>query len=812
MLFPKDQRQMKIFRDEDQALHLMVSFVYIVLPIIFLWPWFTGDGYLSGDFLRMYYPEYIHLTNRLSSFDLPMWDPTSLTGVPTLAAFPKFFYPFTLLLGLAGIAIDDSRVFLLLIQIIHGPFHLTLAGLFTYWLCNKSLKLQKTSSFLAGLVFMFSGLLVGSLSSELPAMIWPPLIIHHFIQGCVNFDNRRRSVALGGLSLGVCVLAGYPTIPIGTIFLIFWLGCYGTLLTKTLPGCNLKDWVAVFIGMLVIGVALAAVQLIPTLHFLPFSHRPSFDYFTSSQGVPTVSAILQMVFPLWMNSESIGPEFAPHLYVGVPVIILVGLGATAGSHISKFACGGFLIAGLVFLALSFGHHFFLHAFAYFTVPLFDLNRHPINFFPFASLSMGVLVGLGWQAVTRSNIEKPSRHLITLLLFISIFLVLLAFSKTNSLNIRDCATCDTSIYVALTSSLFALVLWKIPSASDKLRIFVAVCILIAVDILSVFSAPTLRDGLWALARQTNPVAFYKSNEVYAALYEELSEERFLSLSIDGAALYSSATHDIPMVFSHRPILPHRLKIMRDELMGSTNAALFRDVLGVRYVVSFESYSKVEALADPSIVRDRTLARSGSDPVFFFNRNWQPTDSDLKEFELFRNTDVLAMYRIVNEIHMDEDSNAIEQNIRHSEIEELGAKLAAVDLRKVAFVEAADLSKETRLQLESVGPGASTPSVSLVTHKPESVVLRVVVDRPSILIANVTYLPGWTALVNGIPTEILRTNFLTQSIFLRSGEHDVEFRYRTPGLYLGAAITLLGLLIFMYLYRPAILGIHSLMRIR
>ena len=67
------------------------------------------------------------------------------------------------------------------------------------------------------------------------------------------------------------------------------------------------------------------------------------------------------------------------------------------------------------------------------------------------------------------------------------------------------------------------------------------------------------------------------------------------------------------------------------------------------------------------------------------------------------------------------------------------------------------------------------------------------RPGILVLSEAWLPGWVASVDGARAEILRANYVLRGIELSEGRHHVCFDYRPVSVALGAALSLLGLLI-------------------
>ena len=76
-----------------------------------------------------------------------------------------------------------------------------------------------------------------------------------------------------------------------------------------------------------------------------------------------------------------------------------------------------------------------------------------------------------------------------------------------------------------------------------------------------------------------------------------------------------------------------------------------------------------------------------------------------------------------------------------------------------------------------------------------------DAPRILCLQIPCTPGWTAYVDGARAELLEADTMFSALLLPAGSHDIELRYQTPGLRLGAVIsagTFLILLLFGLIY--------------
>ncbi len=72
-----------------------------------------------------------------------------------------------------------------------------------------------------------------------------------------------------------------------------------------------------------------------------------------------------------------------------------------------------------------------------------------------------------------------------------------------------------------------------------------------------------------------------------------------------------------------------------------------------------------------------------------------------------------------------------------------------------------------------------------------------SKDKILCVSVPYSKGWTATVDGEKAEILKGNYMFMCLPLTAGHHDIEFHYCSPGIRLGAVMTVCsaGIVIWM-----------------
>lgn len=68
-----------------------------------------------------------------------------------------------------------------------------------------------------------------------------------------------------------------------------------------------------------------------------------------------------------------------------------------------------------------------------------------------------------------------------------------------------------------------------------------------------------------------------------------------------------------------------------------------------------------------------------------------------------------------------------------------------------------------------------------------------EKSQLVFFSVPYSKGWSAEVNGKPVDVEKVSYGFMAVKADSGENEIIFRYRTPGLYEGFAITLSGIAI-------------------
>jgi hypothetical protein len=145
-------------------------------------------------------------------------------------------------------------------------------------------------------------------------------------------------------------------------------------------------------------------------------------------------------------------------------------------------------------------------------------------------------------------------------------------------------------------------------------------------------------------------------------------------------------------------------------------------------------------------------------------------------VYENRQAFPRARFVPKLEVEPDSAKILTRMAHGKD----------DLRNVAFVERKPASGFVG------GDGPASPGyVRFITNHPETVTLEVLSPQRGFLVLTDQHAPGWSAAVNGQPSEILLANHAFRAIEVPAGASTVEFRYRPWSVILGALASALSI---------------------
>ena len=114
-------------------------------------------------------------------------------------------------------------------------------------------------------------------------------------------------------------------------------------------------------------------------------------------------------------------------------------------------------------------------------------------------------------------------------------------------------------------------------------------------------------------------------------------------------------------------------------------------------------------------------------------------------------------------------------------------ADFDPRRDATVRAGEVGPDVAALAGAGGGG----SARVVDEANAAVTVRAQLPRRGLVVLDDAWAPGWSVEVDGRPASAVQANMVLRGVVVPAGEHEIAWRYRVPGLRLGAALSALGL---------------------
>ncbi len=390
------------------------AIVVSLLPLVYFFPATRGRLIISPDDGVIFnIPIRVAVANMIRGGYLPLWNPYIFSGMPLFGA------------AQAGVLFPLNWFYL----IFSAPLATNLMMLSTYMLAalGAYLYARRSGSSLSGaaltsLVWQWSGFLIGQIghtnilhtAALLPWLLWA-------IDGYGATGKRSRGVLLAAI-VAMQVFAGhqqtcaYALMVAAVYAVVMWRASHafrssGPVASVDAPKVDAPGRAYLrSLVLIVAGLALAAVQILPTLELLRNSMRAdaSYDFFTSF-SLPR--RFLWTFFAPFVvgggdgnlfRAPYVGPAFYAE-YVGYVGLATIGL-AIVCVLLKRDARTKFwavvVVAGLI-LALGryapFGFYKIIYA-----VPVLNLFRVPARHLMEVEFALAVLAGRGLTAITKTH--------------------------------------------------------------------------------------------------------------------------------------------------------------------------------------------------------------------------------------------------------------------------------------------------------------------------------------------------------------------------------------------------------------------------
>ncbi len=390
-----------------QAVLLLAAF-----PFVYFWQVTLGRGvWFTSDIVSIYHPFGVELGRSLAQGRLPLWAPEILAGFPLLAeGHVSAFYPvYRLLYALwpAHYALSYAML-----------FHLAWAGVGMY-ACGRSLGFRPAGALLAGLAFSLNGFTLEKLYHT-PILItgsWLPWLI--FLQN--RFQRARAArrgssgvwLVLTALAFALELVAGFPQIALLSAIALVYFGILGQLVHPfghgARPGgvgspslrrlASAAFWT---VAPTILGIGIAAIQLVPTIELIGFSVRSqnlSSSYLTEYSFPPAFLSQFVLPFAQGEPTEHTNEYWA---YFGLAPFVFALLAPILRRDRRTFFTALFALGALVLALGNLNPAYDLIA----RLPVFSLFRTPARFILLFLFAAVILGATGFEELSNCLARAP----------------------------------------------------------------------------------------------------------------------------------------------------------------------------------------------------------------------------------------------------------------------------------------------------------------------------------------------------------------------------------------------------------------------
>lgn len=111
---------------------------------------------------------------------------------------------------------------------------------------------------------------------------------------------------------------------------------------------------------------------------------------------------------------------------------------------------------------------------------------------------------------------------------------------------------------------------------------------------------------------------------------------------------------------------------------------------------------------------------------------------------------------------------------------------------------EIKAATRDAVQSLASGGRKTRIEIEEESGDRMSLLACGDDDTVLVICMDHLPGWSARIDGVETDIFSAYGFLSAIYLPAGDHRVELTYRPPGLAAGIAVTVVSLFVLVLLW--------------
>jgi hypothetical protein len=768
-----------------------------ILCLLFFWEvllhptGFLYSEHYQSDLIEMHSIWYYYLKSSFEKFGyLPLWNHYVFSGVPFFATnFPLLFYPFTILF----LFFPTDNVFPY-----YYMFNFFLGALFIY-LLMRNLKLDKFSSFIAAIIYIFNARTAAYIfSGELNMMSMLILVPLIFLFSELAIQKNRIFYGIFAAIFVALIILGSHLQYVLYIYFFLFLYFFFRLYYVTKKGKKLSLGIKptfIFIFIIILSILISSIQFLPNLELSKYHIRsdPNDYAYASLTSLPfkhLITLLIPNFFGSLLNDTYWGAysywSFA--IYFGTLPLVLVFLSFFRKNKYILF----YALMALLSLLIAFGKFTPVHYIFFKFVPGFDLFRVPARILVFFIFSMSILAGFGTNFLL-SNKEiqyKKILFLITKVLVVVGIISLLGLGliyvakpailsfgseilkNRYSSSILDLGPLENYLekiepvygwifsgFLIFTTLIIAIVFLFILKLKNKIssKNFKILVFLIIIADLWIYSMPyiNLKDSQ----------EIFSKNDIIEFLDNEKDYYRVLDLTKYPYALpqHIANRYDIELLTGYDVIVLKRYY----EFLGKAG----------NVKVQPSNTIPINDIANPQLVN-------------LLNSKYIVSEKDLDDskYELKFSNDNYNLY--MNKNHLPRAFIVLEAIVLENKDEILNTlSREGFNIKKTVVLE-----EDPGINIKNQGV---YKEATIDYYSPHKITIGVDMGNPGFLVLSEAWYPGWKAYDNNKEIKIYRADYILRAVYLEEGTHKVDFVFEPKSFKIGFLITIVTLLTIVFL---------------
>jgi hypothetical protein len=771
-------------REDLFALAGLTACICIVMGFVWHYDFWLTDY----DKLSQFIPWFGHIGDRLSSGELPLWNPNQGAGQPLIGAPASGWLSIPIAVCFAFVdVITGYKLFVLI--------HLVMAGFGTYAFC-RVLGMFPFPAVVAGTSYALGAVLHAAIRWEAASgqiLMFVPIAM---LSVEMAIRSKRLSAMLGWSSLaGLIVCQMYVSSIPRVIYPVLLMAGWMAWRLVSAPSEEVENRFHFLRKLIVIGITISVVflgtasaALLPQLEYNSQTNVSGADYDVPAGDYASATFPYDyMLYTLFGDEQTISKTRAS----GGAVVALALLAVFGWRY--RFGVPLFGFATLAYIDFTLRDSL-VRPLLWLIPGTEALTGHrPISAGAITAFTMSILAGAGAQWLSENRMQRSTLWMRLAPAPIIAFALFALDRRGFSINVWSI----TAAYLALVAAIF----WLNASGSGSVRrnwwhhvvprmVLISAILLVptikditdalrqpenrdfythslsrieserdAVDRIVAVSDPGTAAGfLQEQTANTQPVriASWSGFDYEKFVFEHQTERTTVGLVTNGRPI----ALDLQQVYSYNPTqidsFVDYLEVMNGrpqdyhftEILGrSLGRSQLLDMLNVEYVL-------VPTLLDPlpniaqwgTVVYEDELIRIYENP-HAFPRAW-----------------------IVHDVREEMDGEEL-----------FMINSWRVNGREVAFVDG---------ELPSVSPlaaDAAADSVFVTKYLPEEISLRASTSADGFLVFSELFVDGWNAYVDGEKVNVVRTNHALRGVAIGAGDHTVVLKYEPRSVTIGLAVT-------------------------